>query len=610
MLQYTIERSRNTGFLAIALVALALTAAPASGQLRIVAWNTYHKPGGPGDSNWQVVLTAMRNEVVEGIAKRPAILALTELGTDRDPDSNPLSGYYILTMCNNLWAGEGGNYSRAQIHAGGYEDYAFIYDTTQVVLVAQQEVAAGYRPALYGRFRPVGYDAGADFHIYNVHLKAYPGYEGTRLGEIASVISNHAISLPNDAAVMYVGDFNFTTTGQEGAYDLIVNGLHQQTAFDPHAAETAPGYYGSGPPAPPAAYCTYSSSNAWSRIDFQFPSHELGDGEGMDLIDGTYRVFGNVGGFPNPIECWWASDHFAVKADYQVPAKMQVTESIVPSAIVVDAVAVKEVTVTNNADVVAANGADELDYDLITMGSFHGATSGTDLALGGGNTHLVTYDTSALGVYHGSFEVTTTSPAVPAGSYSSGQITYYVYAHSEGSFAADANTDILSLDLGAFAPDSGIQTTPFTIHNIGNPPAATATLDILGVAGVGDVNALFTNATPAHITAGDAQQYAASLDTDASQGIMSATWTLSVADDQTLLGAAPGANLVLELTGYIAIDGDLNLDRRVDDLDLGILLSHWNQTGQGWIGGDLDGDGTVDDLDLGIMLGNWGPASK
>jgi hypothetical protein len=48
--------------------------------------------------------------------------------------------------------------------------------------------------------------------------------------------------------------------------------------------------------------------------------------------------------------------------------------------------------------------------------------------------------------------------------------------------------------------------------------------------------------------------------------------------------------------------GDLNADRAVNGVDIGILLNQWGQAGTG----DLDSDGTVGVSDLGAMLGVWG----
>ena len=51
--------------------------------------------------------------------------------------------------------------------------------------------------------------------------------------------------------------------------------------------------------------------------------------------------------------------------------------------------------------------------------------------------------------------------------------------------------------------------------------------------------------------------------------------------------------------------GDANLDGVVDNLDLTILSTNWQQSGMEWGDADFNGDGTVDDLDLTALASNW-----
>lgn len=48
--------------------------------------------------------------------------------------------------------------------------------------------------------------------------------------------------------------------------------------------------------------------------------------------------------------------------------------------------------------------------------------------------------------------------------------------------------------------------------------------------------------------------------------------------------------------------GDLNADRNVDGVDLGVLLGEWGGSGPA----DLNADGSVDGVDLGVLLACWG----
>ncbi|OVE76070.1 hypothetical protein BVX98_06610 [bacterium F11] len=52
------------------------------------------------------------------------------------------------------------------------------------------------------------------------------------------------------------------------------------------------------------------------------------------------------------------------------------------------------------------------------------------------------------------------------------------------------------------------------------------------------------------------------------------------------------------------LEGDVNLDKTVNAVDLNIIALHWNQPGTREEG-DLTGDGMVDQDDLNIVSANW-----
>ena len=71
-----------------------------------------------------------------------------------------------------------------------------------------------------------------------------------------------------------------------------------------------------------------------------------------------------------------------------------------------------------------------------------------------------------------------------------------------------------------------------------------------------------------------------------------------------------GTDLVLIFIATAALMGDANLDGVVDDADLSLLLSFWQQdvTGDpdgGWGKGEFNAIAPVDDLDLSLLLANW-----
>lgn len=74
------------------------------------------------------------------------------------------------------------------------------------------------------------------------------------------------------------------------------------------------------------------------------------------------------------------------------------------------------------------------------------------------------------------------------------------------------------------------------------------------------------------------------------------------------LGGSSGNVYLANITLFNPPVGDLNLDGRVDFLDLSILTGNWLQQQSG-LPGDLNGDGKVDFNDFGILGQNWSPAS-
>ncbi|MDD2654996.1 MAG: fibronectin type III domain-containing protein [Candidatus Omnitrophica bacterium] len=58
-----------------------------------------------------------------------------------------------------------------------------------------------------------------------------------------------------------------------------------------------------------------------------------------------------------------------------------------------------------------------------------------------------------------------------------------------------------------------------------------------------------------------------------------------------------------QVSKYISVSGDLNSDSRVNSVDFGIMMSHWNLTTKPV--SDLNQDGFVNSVDFGIILSQW-----
>jgi hypothetical protein len=175
------------------------------------------------------------------------------------------------------------------------------------------------------------------------------------------------------------------------------------------------------------------------RFDFQLVTGEFLDGEGLNYITDSYHAFGNNGStyntninvgtntvtFPGVTSytkiqilnaLFNGSDHLPVVVDYQLPAVMEAIAGTVPETLDLDEEFNLDVTVSNIANVLVAIGADELDYDLTVSGDLSGEyLDQMDMALGGGNTHMVTLDTSTPGMKSGMITLSSTSQAVQMG---------------------------------------------------------------------------------------------------------------------------------------------------------------------------------------------------
>lgn len=594
MVQNAVVRDRRVLSVVAGVLALLALGQSAFSQVKVVAYNCYHRPTSSSDPNWQTVLSNIGSETYGGISKRPDVLALTEL------DYLGATGSRIQSICNNLWGGQGANYQRVEVDTNAYEDYAFVYDASAVELLDWMPVEIGTRDALRGHFRPVGYTAtGSDFYVYNVHLKAYAGFEGQRAGEVSAMLyrtEGAADDLPADSNIMFVGDFNFVSgpTGEPGYQYLLAAGDSQ--CVDPE--------YGNWS----GRYATYSSTNLYSRIDFQLITTELNDAEGLDLIPGTYRAHGNNNGSTSGYTAVRnASDHLGVVADYQLPAVMDVSVQQDHAVVIKGASSNIDITVTNTADVVAVHGADELDYGISGTGVVAGSASGSDAALGAGSSHSIGLDTSTAGQRSGQLIVDSSSPGVQSGQFQQA-VSLTVLDHSEASFHDVLDENQLVIDLGAFAPDQGVvNASTFELHNL-MASSWTAALDIDAVFSSGDADALFTDLTAgATIQPGGFLTESIFVNAGLGQGSLSSSWTVGVSDED-LPGATAGQSLLLILSAYVAANGDLDLDGDVDLTDLSILASNWN-SGAGQLSftqGDIDDDDDVDLTDLSLLAANWG----
>lgn len=441
------RRYRLVGF----LCALGCACFVSSGQaqLRIVSYNTATANTGTqtftARTGLDTVLEAIGNESVSGIAKPIDVLLLQEqfsMGTSTQSIVDVLNDIY--DPINRTM------YARSTLNGIASSDFipgsdsgsggrpGLVYNTQAVDLVDEIRFGTANgsnqaRQTLRYQLRPVGYDAAADFYVYNDHYKAGTSSsdQNRRLIEAQSV-RNNADALGQGAHVIYAGDFNIRSSSESMYVELLSAGNGQ--AFDPI---NTPGTWHNNS----SLRITHTQAPASSgsgglvgggvddRFDFQLTSGEFLDGEGLSYISGSYRAFGNNGSHaccnssitagngaaPNVLSALTtASDHLPVVADYQVPAVLGAQLASLPPTVPLGVNFSVDVLVENLANVVSPLGADELDFSVSVSGDLVGSGNGTDLALGGPAMFPVMLDTSVAGLRSGTVTVTTTSQGVPS----------------------------------------------------------------------------------------------------------------------------------------------------------------------------------------------------
>jgi endonuclease/exonuclease/phosphatase family metal-dependent hydrolase len=565
------------------LLLACLAASPAAGQLRVVTYNTKKRPENTTDYNWEIALNALTASEAEGIAGRVDVFALQEI-------PNLGIAQNLATMMNTLH-GVGSYSAVAGAYGDGWNLQAFVYDSSTVDLLDVDTLSVGTRPTVRGRFRPDGYSsAEAEFYVFSSHLKAFPGYEWQRRDE-ARVIRSHGDALGEGANIIYAGDYNLTNGLSEPAYfEMLERGPGQ--AFDPAGGSN--GYLD----------YTYSSSGPFNRLDFQFVTGELMDNEGLDLIDGTYRVLGPVIRGSRHLVVPWelasASDHLPVIADYQLPARMDAAVNTYQTMAIVGGTLTAEVFVENTADVSTANGADELDY---TVGgpAVASPVSGVEPPLGGGATRTVALATQAPGFRQTHIEFTSSSQGVENGSISE-TVHYTVLDHATASLGEDTEQVATAIDLGIVAWDSEVSDR-LDIHNLASPSGYTAALVLHGATGSGDTDAIDLVLPGGGIPGGGSAE--ADLAIDTSQlGSYTAMWAIDTADE-SLPGAQTGNTLEAQIAIEVALPGDVNRDGLVDQNDINAIIAGWGSAADGWSAGDLTRDGLVDVDDLDMVRDHW-----
>ncbi|GMU34857.1 MAG: hypothetical protein HS101_10390 [Planctomycetia bacterium] len=496
-------------FIAPALIASLLIGAltpAAQAQLRVVNYNVARLNG--NQAALQAVFVALNNDDKPGFAVAPHVYAFQEMGS---ADAAPL-----LAMLNTV-APPGVTYAlgtftintppnTSESSSAGAQAMYYRSDMLVEEVAGHVDISTGAgRNADRWKLRLIDYDSpAATFYIYSCHLKASPNSSDAaqRLSGATAVRSN-ADSLPAGTHIIYTGDWN-VYHNLESAYLKFLSTPGNGQSFDPLGTGS---WAGAGnaikhTQAPCRNGCSLVAGGMDDRFDHQHITAAFNDGEGLALIPGTCRALGNDGNhydtdinagnntyYPLDIprsnalatNLKTASDHVPVVVDYQLPAVLSASFSCDCGRVIVGAAVNAEVQVGNVAQAITAAGADELDYEIEGSGILSGSATGVIPALDPAEIVPLVLDTSTVGLFAGSVDVTSASQAAQVLDPDFNMETR-VLRPASASFdnTSEVNAKLISQSLQA---NSGVHPLPVEIFNLGHDEDQ-ATLDIDGVTGV------------------------------------------------------------------------------------------------------------------------------
>jgi hypothetical protein len=327
-------------------------------------------PSNTSDTQAGGVLEGIGEEMAGGDPAQPLdILALQET------TSNPVTIMPIVNGLNSFYNSPGmyTNSSYQATESGGdvadgNGPNALVYNTKTLQLLASVPVdpPAGYLGSSSGEYRevmryefaPAGVApvASNEFYVYVSHYKSGTSSSDLtyRNGEAKIIRNDEANNLPVNARVLYVGDFNITTSG-EASYQTILatnapNGIQQGQGIDPMnpTGSTSINWGTYTTATNILALESESATDLRYRDDLEVMTTNVyyGTPSGLDYVPGTYHVFGNNGTTPYYgsvnsgsnaalnnhlapgstisaaqlyLDLTDASDHLPVVADYAIP---------------------------------------------------------------------------------------------------------------------------------------------------------------------------------------------------------------------------------------------------------------------------------------------------
>jgi endonuclease/exonuclease/phosphatase family metal-dependent hydrolase len=612
------RRNRLFVLAGIASSAVLALSATAHAQLRVVSYNLAKLAGDA--ASIRATLAAIGDDNKFGFATDPAVMCFQEI---RAADIAALDAHILAAF-------PGTPYARGTFTTSGTEDGAAgaqaMYYRTDLL----SEVVAGHVDIATGASRNSdrwllqlnGYTStAARFYVYSSHLKASnTAADAAERNTGAIALRNNAAALGASAHCILVGDYNLYTNTEAAYQTFTAAGVGQ--CIDPLGSANWTGAANAimHTQSPRDVTGTLIGGGVDDRFDFQLSTADFHDGDGLSIIAGTYRTFGNDGAhynlainsgnnsyYPGDLVrsnavadlLFAASDHMPVVADYQVPPVMTASMPSTFATVIAGATVVVPVAVSNTANVIHPLGTDALVATVAGSAGLVGTQTVTAALAPASTTVNLQVNTAAAANINGSALITTAVEGAQNASITR-TIAGTVLGHARPSFSQktlQASATVAS----STAANAGLVLITVPVANFGFN-GLQARLDIDGVSGLTAPFAV-VDGTQANVAATPTGLVFSFDSNGRAPGVYTQVATIATSDEN-LAGATSGS-LALTLSVTVTAAGnpaDLDGDGSVGGSDLSILLNQWGGAGTA----DLDGDGTVGGGDLAILLNAWG----
>jgi hypothetical protein len=449
------------------IIAAIAWASLAQAQVRIVNWNLAELRG--DSTSIEYVIDAIATDDHSGFAAPVTLMLLQEVDYFTHGE--------VSGMLGAQWSAA--TYTNNNEDAYGGAQACFYHAATMT------EVPSGHADLFTGAGRRAdrweftlnGYvDPPVRLYVYSAHLKAGNSSDSESQREVGALrILEDIATLPSGSRYIVTGDMNFYDNGELGYLAFLAGNVLE----DPLGAGS---WSGSGnaikhSQSPRKIQADGLASGGMDdRFDFQLISPLMQGTDGLCVIAGTYRSFGNDGNHydiaindgnnsywpgnsagSNSLAnaLWAASDHIPVVADYRVPAILDTSFGTCSIGRVLEGYPLTcSVDIANGASSVTPAGSAVLAWSMSGTGVLGDNDDLGSLPAGNAQTVPVLLDTSVAGAFDDQLTINATGDLTqhaPTTMSVSGQIL----RHANPSFVSDGDNDfyVYYVDVEA---DSGV----------------------------------------------------------------------------------------------------------------------------------------------------------